>query len=206
MLQFPKIVRGAVCQIDHAFTSVVTWLLGLLVTLGHVSWPWTKIQAHTPPSPAFQSHVETCQQETFWSKWTLILGISCHDETGDTLFFPPLIFIFFIIGQWSNGCSIFVGFPPNWFGSIQSWQEILQCGLYSKLLMSVRGKGTMVNPIVLALAHEEAMVRIAALLCRSLWVTWQYMGHVLQWEWTSECILLNGKTSDPFLFGWLVVD
>lgn len=29
------------------------------------------------------------------------------------------------------------------------------------------------------------------------------MGSVLQWEWTSECILLKGKTSDPFLL-WVV--
>lgn len=58
----------AASQFGHTFTSVMTWLLALLVTVGHASWtPLDKIQAHTPPSPAFQSHVETCQRETVWS-------------------------------------------------------------------------------------------------------------------------------------------
>jgi hypothetical protein len=71
----------------------------------------------------------------------------------------------------------------------------LQCGLYSELLMSVGIKGLRYHHKVLVLAHEEATVRVVDLLA----VTCHCVGSILQWEWTSECILY-GRTSAPFFF------
>lgn len=38
MMQLPKLVGRTVCPIDHACTSVKTWLLALMVTVGHARW------------------------------------------------------------------------------------------------------------------------------------------------------------------------
>lgn len=43
MLQCPKLLSEEQCQIDHTFTSVKTWLLALLVTVGHASWTKSKL-------------------------------------------------------------------------------------------------------------------------------------------------------------------
>lgn len=120
MMKFTKFVFEQ-SFIRHAFTSVMTWLLALLVTVGHDSWTQLdKIQAHTPPSPAFQSHVETCQRETLWSSehWVWIkLTMLGRDFTVDFL-------------QMGSGLRVL--------------GKRLKCELYSQQT-SVRHKGTLVK-------------------------------------------------------------
>lgn len=112
------------------------------------------------------------------------------------------------VNTWTFFIFAFFGSPLKLVLGLFGLGKTCSEAFISKLLMSVTGKKDLQNPYQLKgpiLAHEEATVHIAALLRRSSWMSLDNLwGSSLHWERTSECILLNGKTSNPVLFlPWL---